>query len=59
VIRKGFHTTIDSYSTRTTAPRPPALPAICASSASPLAGLAFDFCVRYSAEDGGEIAEAA
>ena len=41
-------------STKTIARRRPGLPAICASAASRrvfLAGLAFDFCVRYSAED--------
>ena len=37
-----------------TAPRPPASPAICASAASTrvfLAGLAYDYCVGYSALD--------
>ena len=56
VLRKGYHREIDSIrrSTRTTAGRRPASPDIFGSAASRrlfLAGLAFDFCVRYSSED--------
>ena len=56
VLRKGYHREIDSYSAFYENDRKtrPDLPDICASAASRrvfLAGLAFDFCVRYSAED--------
>ena len=56
VLRKGYPATIDSYSAFYENDRktPTGSPAICASAVLTrvfLAGLAFDFCVRYSAED--------
>ncbi len=57
VLRKGYpprRSIPTPPSTRTTTRRRPGSPAICASAGSTrvfLAGLALDFCVRYSAED--------